>query len=244
MRTFSFILAPSFALAMLSALAGCVTQPPARPQSLTGRTEPPRPAVNISDARAPKASGSIETVSAPPAQPIELTRVLPKPAEIVFQAAGSSVAGAGAAPPVVILKLESPILLRQESPQGIAEEPGVSALRQEPLPPSETSPRFAAVIEKIVNTIVHMDGITLFGLVAVVAMLIFYTFEERSPLCILGFALACWMGSTYGFLQGAWPFGMVEGIWGFVALRDWWQKFRPPEAIEATEVRSASPIQA
>ena len=68
-----------------------------------------------------------------------------------------------------------------------------------------------------------MNGLTLFGLIAVSLMLIFYTLEDRGPLYVLGFAIACAMGSTYGFLQGAWPFGLVEGVWTCVALRKWWK---------------------
>lgn len=64
-----------------------------------------------------------------------------------------------------------------------------------------------------------MDGLTLFGLVAVSAMLLFYALEARGAIYTLGFALACAMGSTYGFLQGAWPFGLVEGVWSIVALK-------------------------
>jgi hypothetical protein len=66
-----------------------------------------------------------------------------------------------------------------------------------------------------------MDGLTLFGLVAVSLMLLFYTFEDASPWCVFGFAISCFLGSAYGFMQGAWPFGLVEGIWGFIALRRW-----------------------
>jgi hypothetical protein len=66
-----------------------------------------------------------------------------------------------------------------------------------------------------------MDTLTLFGLFAVTAMLVFYALEERSPHYIFGFALACALGSAYGFLQGAWPFGVVEAIWSVVALRRW-----------------------
>jgi hypothetical protein len=29
------------------------------------------------------------------------------------------------------------------------------------------------------------------------------------------------LGSIYGFLQGAWPFGLVEAVWAVVALRRW-----------------------
>ena len=66
-----------------------------------------------------------------------------------------------------------------------------------------------------------MSALTLFGLVAVTAMLVFYSLEERHALCILGFSAACALGSVYGFLQGAWPFGIVEAIWAVVALRRW-----------------------
>jgi hypothetical protein len=66
-----------------------------------------------------------------------------------------------------------------------------------------------------------MDALTLFGLFAVTAMLVCYALEERGPHFILGFAVACGLGSAYGFLQGAWPFGLVEAIWAGVALRRW-----------------------
>ena len=66
-----------------------------------------------------------------------------------------------------------------------------------------------------------MDALTIFGLFAVTAMLVFYALEERGARYILGFALACGLGSAYGFLQGAWPFGVVEMIWAVVALRRW-----------------------
>ena len=66
-----------------------------------------------------------------------------------------------------------------------------------------------------------MDALTLFGLFAVTAMLVSYALEDRSPWFILALAVACALGSIYGFLQGAWPFGMVEAIWAVVALRRW-----------------------
>jgi hypothetical protein len=66
-----------------------------------------------------------------------------------------------------------------------------------------------------------VDGLTLFGLFAVTAMLVSYAFEDRSPLFVLAFAAACGLGSAYGFLQGAWPFGLIEAIWAGVALRRW-----------------------
>jgi hypothetical protein len=71
-----------------------------------------------------------------------------------------------------------------------------------------------------------MDGLTLFGLFAVSAMLVCYALEVRSPWFILAFAGACALGSAYGFLQGAWPFGVVEAIWSLVAARRWWLTHR------------------
>src|SRR5258708_506327 len=47
-----------------------------------------------------------------------------------------------------------------------------------------------------------MNGLTLFGLFAVTAMLVTYALEDRSPWFILAFAAACGLGSVYGFLQG------------------------------------------
>ncbi len=66
-----------------------------------------------------------------------------------------------------------------------------------------------------------MDTLTLFGLFAVTAMLITYALEERSAWFVLGFAAACLLGSVYGFLQGAWPFGVLEAVWAGVALWRW-----------------------
>ena len=66
-----------------------------------------------------------------------------------------------------------------------------------------------------------MDTLTLFGLFAVTAMLLFYALEYRSAWFILAFAGACAMGSAYGFLQGAWPFGLVEAVWSLVAVYRW-----------------------
>ena len=66
-----------------------------------------------------------------------------------------------------------------------------------------------------------MDRLTLFGLFAVTSMLVTYALEDRSRWFVLAFAVACALGSIYGFLQGAWPFGLVEAIWAVVALRRW-----------------------
>ncbi len=66
-----------------------------------------------------------------------------------------------------------------------------------------------------------MNRLNIFGLAAVTAMLVCYAFEKRSEWFNMAFAFACGLGSIYGFLQGAWPFGIVEAIWAVVALRRW-----------------------
>ena len=68
-----------------------------------------------------------------------------------------------------------------------------------------------------------MDRLTLFGFSSVTAMLVFYALEKRSPWFILAFAGSCVSSSVYGFLQGAWPFGLVEAVWSVVAVRRWWR---------------------
>jgi hypothetical protein len=69
-----------------------------------------------------------------------------------------------------------------------------------------------------------MTLLSAFGLFAVTAMLVTYALEARSHWFILAFAVACALGSIYGFLQGAWPFGLVEAVWSAVAVRRWWLK--------------------
>jgi hypothetical protein len=64
-----------------------------------------------------------------------------------------------------------------------------------------------------------MDLVTLYGVVAVTFMMLMYALERRGPGFVLAFAAGCALSSAYGFLSGAWPFGIVEAIWTLVALR-------------------------
>ena len=64
-----------------------------------------------------------------------------------------------------------------------------------------------------------MDAVTLFGATAVTFMMVMYALEKRSNWFVLAFAGGCALSSVYGFLAGAWPFGVVEAIWAGVALR-------------------------
>jgi hypothetical protein len=66
-----------------------------------------------------------------------------------------------------------------------------------------------------------MDSLSLFGALVLAAMLVFYALEDRSPTYVLLFAGTCVASSIYAFMQGAWPFGVVETIWTAVALQRW-----------------------
>jgi hypothetical protein len=81
-----------------------------------------------------------------------------------------------------------------------------------------------------------LDWLTVFGLFAVTAMLVFYALEKRSRWFVLAFSAACLLGSLYGFLQGAWPFGLVEAIWAFVAFRRWLAIDSNRDIIGSTEI--------
>jgi hypothetical protein len=62
-------------------------------------------------------------------------------------------------------------------------------------------------------------GLTAYGLTALTFMMTMYALERRHPGYVLAFAVGCLLASSYGFLSGAWPFGIVEAIWALLALR-------------------------
>ena len=61
--------------------------------------------------------------------------------------------------------------------------------------------------------------LTLYGVVVITFMMVMYAMERRGAAFVLAFAVGCALSSSYGFLSGAWPFGVVEGVWSVVALR-------------------------
>ena len=61
--------------------------------------------------------------------------------------------------------------------------------------------------------------ITAFGVVALTFMMTMYALERRGSAYVAAFAAGCALSSSYGFLSGAWPFGIVEAIWCVIALR-------------------------
>jgi hypothetical protein len=66
-------------------------------------------------------------------------------------------------------------------------------------------------------------AVTIYGVCAVSFMMAMYALERRGKQFIVAFALGCLLSSVYGFLSGAWPFGVVEVIWSGVALRRYQQ---------------------
>jgi hypothetical protein len=60
---------------------------------------------------------------------------------------------------------------------------------------------------------------TSYGVAALTFMMVMYWPEHRGPVFILGFALGCLLSSIYGFLAGAWPFGVLEAVWCLIAIR-------------------------
>ncbi|PKN08183.1 MAG: hypothetical protein CVU73_06870 [Deltaproteobacteria bacterium HGW-Deltaproteobacteria-8] len=85
-----------------------------------------------------------------------------------------------------------------------------------------------------------MDSLTLFGLAAVSLMLACYALEDRSPWFVLAFAGSCALGSVYGFLQGAWPFGLVEAVWSVVAVFRWRRLRREQNSRSLLSLRSVA----
>ncbi len=61
--------------------------------------------------------------------------------------------------------------------------------------------------------------VTIYGVCAVTFMIVMYALERRGRIFIAAFALGCLLSSLYGFLAGAWPFGVAEVIWSGVAIR-------------------------
>ncbi len=63
--------------------------------------------------------------------------------------------------------------------------------------------------------------VTAYGVAALTFMMLMYALEGRGSAFVLAFAAGCALSSAYGFLSGAWPFGVVEAIWSLIALRRW-----------------------
>jgi len=64
-----------------------------------------------------------------------------------------------------------------------------------------------------------VDFVTIYGVIALTFMMGMYALEPRGRRFVILFALGCVLSSVYGFASGAWPFGVVEAIWCFIAIR-------------------------
>lgn len=71
--------------------------------------------------------------------------------------------------------------------------------------------------------------LTGYGVATLTFMMVMYALESRDHRFIIAFALGCALSSSYGFLSGTWPFGVVEAVWTLVALRHWRQAVAPPD---------------
>jgi hypothetical protein len=76
----------------------------------------------------------------------------------------------------------------------------------------------------------HRGVITSYGVLALTFMMTMYALERRGRGYVAAFALGCAASSLYGFLSGAWPFGVVEAIWAIIALR----RYHPRNATTGT----------
>jgi hypothetical protein len=69
--------------------------------------------------------------------------------------------------------------------------------------------------------------LTIYGIVVLTFMMAMYALERRGPSFIQAFALGCGLSSTYGFLAGTWPFGVVEAVWMLIAVHRYWWTIHP-----------------
>jgi hypothetical protein len=76
-----------------------------------------------------------------------------------------------------------------------------------------------------------MSALSLFGLLTVTIMVVCYALEKRHTMFILAFAASCALASVYGFLQGAWPFGLLEAVWSIIAIGRWWSAARAQSKV-------------
>jgi hypothetical protein len=77
-----------------------------------------------------------------------------------------------------------------------------------------------------------VDPVTAFGIAALTFMLVMYALEPRDARFVLAFALGCGLSSAYGFLSGAWPFGVLEAVWTVIAVHRYGARIRPQRLLE------------
>jgi hypothetical protein len=83
--------------------------------------------------------------------------------------------------------------------------------------------------------------LTVFGACAVTFMMLMYALEGRDRRFVLAFAVGCALSSSYGFLAGTWPFGIVEAIWSLVAVKRYLDHRPDPERAPARDAEASAP---
>lgn len=71
------------------------------------------------------------------------------------------------------------------------------------------------------KSVFELDSLAIYGFLSLVMIVFFYSQERHARICSLGCAAACLMAASYGFVQGAWPLGVAEGLWAIAAFRRW-----------------------
>jgi hypothetical protein len=83
-------------------------------------------------------------------------------------------------------------------------------------------------------------SLTIFGVVVLSFMMAMYALERLGPFFVVAFAVGCALSSAYGFLSGAWPFGVVEAIWTVIALHRYWVGTHPMAGPAAGQAAGSS----
>lgn len=63
------------------------------------------------------------------------------------------------------------------------------------------------------------QAIQWFGVLSVTLMVTCYALEQRGPIYVGIFALACLLSAIYALMAGSYPFVFAETVWAVVALR-------------------------
>jgi uncharacterized protein (TIGR03000 family) len=113
-------------------------------------------------------------------------------------------------------------------PSVLVQTPPPSASQERPIvaQSSAISRKAQVVVDQVVNAVLGMDGLTIFGLVAMIAVLILYAVEDRSPRYVLALAAAVGLVTAYMFMRWPWPFGVAGVVAELITLRKWWRKVR------------------
>jgi hypothetical protein len=95
-----------------------------------------------------------------------------------------------------------------------------------PFFPSDAQRKIHALVDRFLSALFQIDPLKWLGIAVLLAMLLFYSLENRSPIFILAFAMACGLGSVFGFLEGSRLIAAGGIVGGICALRKFWHEIR------------------